>query len=68
MLRRWSLNEVRDMILREPDSLTAFANISIPDGEAPLEIAAKVARVNALLAELTPLLDEIAATCGVEED
>lgn len=65
---RWSLDEVRDAILREPDTLTAFARTPIPADEAPPEIADQVAQANALLAELLPLLDEIAAVCGVEDD
>ena len=68
MTRRWSLTEVRDAILREPDALTAFASTPMSADEAPPEIAYKVARANALLAELLPLLDEIAAACGVEDD
>lgn len=64
----WSLAEVRDAILREPDALTAFANTPIPADEVPPEIADQVARVNVLLAELLPLLDEIAAACGVEDN
>lgn len=65
---RWSLAEVRHMILSGRTTLDAFDDPGIRDDEAPLEIAEKVARVNALLAELNPLLDEIAAACGVEED
>lgn len=68
MSRPWSLDDVRSMILSERTALTAFAEIGIRDEDAPPEIAAQVARVNALLAELTPLLDEIAAVCGVEND
>ena len=64
----WSLAEVRDAILREPDALTAFASTPIPADAASPEIADKVARANALLTELLPLLDEIAAMCGVEDD
>lgn len=68
MSRHWSLDDVRSMILSERTTLTAFADIGCPDEDAPPEIARQVARVNALLAELTPLLDEIAAACGVEEN
>lgn len=69
MSRPWSLEEVRDMILRDQHSaLTAFVDPGIRDDEAPLEIAAKVARINELLAELLPLTDEIAAACGVEDE
>lgn len=69
MPRPWSLAEVRDAILREPSVLAAFAETAgIPTDAAPPEIAAQVARVNELLAELNPLLDEIAAACGVQED
>ena len=68
MSRPWSLDDIRSMILSERTTLTAFAEIGCPDEDAPPEIATQVARVNALLAELTPLLDEIAAVCGVEED
>jgi len=64
----WSLDDVRSMILSERTTLTAFAEVGCRDDEAPPEIADKVARVNALLAELNPLLDEIAAACGVEDD
>jgi hypothetical protein len=56
------------MILSERTTLTAFAEVGCPDDAAPPEIAEKVARVNELLAELNPLLDEIAAACGVEEN
>jgi hypothetical protein len=66
--RRWPLDEVRSMILSERTTLTAFAEIGCPDEAAPPEIADKVARANALLAELNPLLDEIAAVCGVEDE
>lgn len=68
MPRPWSLAEVGDMILRARTTLDAFDDPGIRNDEAPPEIAAQVARVNALLAELNPLLDEIAAACGVEED
>jgi len=68
MTRRWSLDEVRSMILSERTTLDAFADPGIRDDEAPPEIADKVARANALLGELLPLLDEIAAVCGVEDD
>lgn len=64
----WPLEDVRSMILSERTALTAFAEVGIRNDEAPPEIAEKVARVNALLAELNPLLDEIAAVCGVEEN
>ena len=64
----WSLDDVRSMILSERTTLTAFAEVGCRDDEAPPEIADKVARVNALLAELNPLLDEIAAACGVEDN
>jgi len=56
------------MILSERTTLTAFAEVGCRDDEAPPEIADKVARVNALLAELNPLLDEIAVACGVEDE
>jgi hypothetical protein len=68
MPRPWSLAEVRHMILSGRTTLDAFDDPGIRDDEAPPEIAEKVARVNALLAELNLLLDEIAAVCGVEED
>jgi hypothetical protein len=64
----WSLDDVRSMILSERTTLTAFAEVGCPNDQAPPEIATQVARVNALLAELNPLLDEIAAVCGVEEN
>lgn len=67
MTRHWSLFEVRDMILRSRTALDAFDDPGIRDDESPPEIADQVARVNALLAELNPLLDEIAAACGVED-
>jgi hypothetical protein len=56
------------MLLSERTALTAFAEVGCRNDEAPPEIADQVARVNALLAELNPLLDEIAAACGVEDD
>jgi hypothetical protein len=56
------------MILSERTTLTAFAEVGCPNDAAPPEIATQVARVNALLAELNPLLDDIAAVCGVEDD
>ncbi len=68
MSRRWSLAEVSDMILRARTVLDAFDDPGIRDDQAPPEIAVLVARVNALLAELNPLLDEIAAVCGVEDN
>ncbi len=68
MTRPWSLAEVRHMILSGRTTLDAFDDPGIRDEEAPPEIADKVARVNALLAQINPLLDEIAAACGVEED
>lgn len=69
MSRLWSMAEVRDAILREPSVLAAFAETAgIPTDSAPPEIAAQVARVNELLAELNPLLNEIAAACGIQED
>jgi hypothetical protein len=40
------------MILSERTTLTAFAEVGCPDDAA----------------ELNPLLDEIAAVCGVEDD
>jgi len=55
------------MILSERTALAAFADVGIHDYQAPPEIARQVARVNALLAEITPLIDEIAAACGVED-
>ena len=64
----WSLDDVRSMILSERTTLTAFAEVGCPNDAAPPEIATQVARVNALLAELNPLLDEIAAVCAVEEN
>lgn len=64
----WPLDDVRSMILSERTTLTAFAEVGCRNDEAPPEIADKVARVNALLTELNPLLDEIAAMCGVEGD
>lgn len=69
MPRPWSMAEVRDAILREPTVLAAFAETAgIPTDQAPPQIARQVARVNELLAELNPLLNEIAAACGIEEN
>jgi hypothetical protein len=62
------MDEVRSLILSERTALAAFADVGIRDGQAPPEIARQVARVNALLAEITPLIDEIAAACGVEDE
>lgn len=62
------MDEVRSMLLSERTALAAFAAVGIRDDQSPPEIARQVARVNPLLAELTPLIDEIAAACGAEDD
>ncbi|ACU71907.1 hypothetical protein Caci_2998 [Catenulispora acidiphila DSM 44928] len=68
MSRPWTLADVRQLILSERTALTALAEIGIPTDQAPSEIADQVARINALLAEITPLLSEIEAACGIQED
>jgi hypothetical protein len=62
------MDEVRSLILSERTALAAFADVGIRDDQAPPAIARQVARVNELLAEITPLIDEIAAACGAEDD